>query len=65
MIPLSLLQDNQIDRINQKIAEAPDSSYSIGVVIGNLLPFVVLVILAYLLYSYMKNKPQDENPLED
>ena len=46
MVPL---QQN-ISEIQEKIANAPDNS------IGSLLPFVVLVILGYLLYSYMKIK---------
>lgn len=36
--------------------EAPDSAYEIGVVIGTYLPFVVLVIVAYLLYYYSKKR---------
>ena len=52
MIPL--LQN--ISEIQEKIANAPDNSYARGVLIGSLLPFVVLVILGYLLYSYMKIK---------
>ena len=52
MIPL---QQN-ISEIQEKIANAPDNSYAMGVLIGSLLPFVVLVILGYLLYSYMKIK---------
>ena len=51
------LQQN-IAEIQEKIANAPDNSYAIGVLIGSLLPFVVLVILGYLLYSYYKNKNQ-------
>ena len=39
----------QVD-IEEKIKEAPDSGYEIGVVIGTYLPFVALVGIAYLLY---------------
>lgn len=49
-----------IDEINQKIKEAPDASYKIGVLIGDLLPFTVLVILAYLMYSYAKRHKEHE-----
>ncbi|HLV13589.1 MAG TPA: hypothetical protein VKY41_00285 [Xanthomarina sp.] len=42
--------------INEKIKNAPDSSYEIGVLIGTLLPFVFLVTIAYLLYRYNKNR---------
>ena len=50
-----LLQQN-ISEIQEKIANAPDNSYAMGVLIGSLLPFVVLGILGFLLYSYMKIK---------
>jgi Na+/melibiose symporter-like transporter len=50
---ISLLQE--VD-INEKIKNAPDNSYEIGVFIGSLLPFVTLVIIAYLLFRYNKNR---------
>lgn len=46
--------------IEEKLKEAPDSSYSIGVFIGTLLPFVVLVIIAYAIFRYNKNRIKDE-----
>jgi len=54
---ISLLQE--ID-INKKIKEAPDSSYEIGVFIGSLLPFVTLVIIAYAIYRYNKNRANND-----
>ena len=54
MIPL---QQN-IEQMQEKIAHAPDSGYAIGILIGSLLPFAVLAILGYLLFSYYKNKKQ-------
>ena len=54
MIPL---QQN-IEQIQEKIAHAPDSGYAFGILIGSLLPFAVLAILGYLLFSYYKNKNQ-------
>ncbi|WP_417872341.1 hypothetical protein [Xanthomarina gelatinilytica] len=54
---ISLLQE--ID-INEKIKEAPDSSYEIGVFIGSLLPFVTLVIIAYAIYRYNKNRENND-----
>jgi len=53
MVLISLLQDVNI---NEKINDAPDASYKIGVFIGTLLPFVVLVTIAFLIYRYNKNK---------
>ncbi|WP_282042042.1 hypothetical protein [Winogradskyella flava] len=54
---ITLLQEVNIDK---KLEEAPDSNYGIGVFIGTLLPFVVLVILAYVIYRYNKNRYKDE-----
>lgn len=54
---ISLLQE--VD-INEKIKEAPDNSYEIGVFIGSMLPFVVLVIIAYMIYRYNKNRINKE-----
>ncbi len=42
--------------IGEKLKAAPDNSYGIGVFIGTLLPFVVLVIVAYAIYRYNKNR---------
>ncbi|WP_199240633.1 hypothetical protein KFZ70_04820 [Tamlana fucoidanivorans] len=42
--------------IEEKIKNAPDKAYEIGVFIGSMLPFVVLVTLAYLLYRYNKKR---------
>ena len=42
--------------IEQKLKDAPDNSYEIGVFIGSLVPFIVLVILAYIMFRYYKNK---------
>lgn len=42
--------------IEEKIKNAPDKSYEIGVFIGAMLPFIVLVLLAYALYRYNKKR---------
>ncbi|MDN3491459.1 hypothetical protein [Winogradskyella bathintestinalis] len=52
----SIFQNVNID---EKIKNAPDSSYGIGVFIGTLLPFVVLVIIAFTIYRYNKNRNKD------
>ena len=59
MIPLLNLIV-QVD-IKEKIENAPDSSYEIGVLIGTYLPFVLLVILAYIIYYRMKNRKDLED----
>jgi hypothetical protein len=50
---LTILQSVDIEK---KLKDAPDSQYEIGVFIGSMLPFVVLVIIAYAIYRYNKNK---------
>lgn len=57
MIPLPLLQNVDVAK---KIAQAPDKSYEIGVVIGSYLPFVVLVGFAYWMYYRAKKRDQNQ-----
>ena len=45
----------QVD-IEEKMKNAPDKGYEIGVVIGTYLPFVVLVVIAYLMFNRFKNR---------
>ncbi|WP_171032437.1 hypothetical protein [Winogradskyella algicola] len=54
---VSLLQEVNIE---EKLKNAPDDNYSIGVFIGSMIPFVVLVIIAYLVYRYNKKRVKDE-----
>ena len=56
----TLLTAFQQVNIEEKIKNAPDKSYEIGVFIGSLLPFVVLVVLAYALYRYNKKRINKE-----
>jgi hypothetical protein len=57
MILSGLTQDVNIE---EKINNAPDNGYEIGVFIGSMLPFVVLVIVAYLIYRYNKKRINKE-----
>ena len=50
-----LLQKVNID---EKIKNAPNDGYQIGVLIGSYLPFVILVLLAYLTYTRAKNRKE-------
>ena len=50
---IGLLQ--QVD-IEEKMKNAPDSGYEIGVVIGTYLPFVLLAGVAYFVYHKAKNR---------
>jgi hypothetical protein len=45
----------QVD-IEEKMQNAPDKGYEIGVVIGTYLPFVILVVIAYLMFNRFKKK---------
>jgi len=53
MVLISLIQDINIE---EKIKNAPNSNYEIGVFIGSMIPFVVLVALAYWMYRYNKKR---------
>lgn len=57
MLLSTLIQDINIE---DKIKNAPDSNYEIGVFIGSMLPFVILVVLAYWMYRYNKNRINKE-----
>ena len=56
LLLITLLQQTNID---EKIKNAPDNGYMIGVWIGYILPFVVFAGLAWFLYRKAK-KRQDE-----
>lgn len=51
----------QVEHIQKKLEEAPDDSYQIGIIIGTFLPFVILVIIAYVLFYYFKKKNDASN----
>lgn len=53
---LPLLQVN----VEEKLKNAPDNGYQIGVIIGSYLPFVVLVGLAYWMYYRAKKRDKKE-----
>lgn len=55
---ISLLQNVNI---KEKMNNAPDKNYEIGVVIGTYLPFLILVIIAYVTYFYLKKKEQNKS----
>ena len=57
MLLLSFIQNVDIE---EKMNNAPDSNYEIGVFIGSMLPFLTLVIIAFLIYRYNKAKINKE-----
>ena len=59
MVSLIILLQ-QVD-IEEKINNAPDSGYSMGVFIGSMLPFILLVVLAYLIFRYNKKRANRDN----
>ena len=42
--------------VEQKLENAPDGQYQIGVLIGSFIPFIVLVGIAYAIYYRAKKK---------
>ena len=44
--------------IEEKIKNAPNEGYQIGVLIGSYIPFVILVLLAYWTYKRDKNRKE-------
>ncbi len=52
----SLILALQQVNIEEKMDNAPDRGYEIGVVIGTYLPFVALVLIAYYVFYKAKNR---------
>jgi hypothetical protein len=52
---IALLQGVNIE---EKIKNAPNESYQIGVLIGSYIPFVILVLLAYWTYNRARNRKE-------
>ena len=50
----------QVD-VEQKLKDAPNDSYAIGVFIGEMLPFVILIGIAYFVYYQAKKKQNRGN----
>ncbi len=48
MLLITLVQDSS----------AYDAGYNVGYTIGRYLPFVILVVIAFFLFRYFKNKPK-------
>ncbi len=62
MISTILFLQGKTDVIAEKMKNAPDKGYEIGVVIGTYLPFIFLVALAY--YTYYRFKRNEKNKPE-
>lgn len=53
---IALVQEVNIE---EKLKNATDGSYQIGVLIGSFIPFVVLVGLAYWMYASAKKRDKN------
>lgn len=60
MLPNLILLFQQIN-VEEKLKNAPDNGYEIGIVIGTYLPFVLLALLAYFVYYKAKNRKDLED----
>lgn len=49
----------QVD-VDQKLKTAPDGHYAVGVFIGEMLPFVILIGLAYFIF-YLARKRRNKD----
>ena len=47
--------------VEEKVKNAPDTGYEIGLVIGTYLPFILLAALAYFIYYKAKNRKDLED----
>lgn len=47
--------------VEEKLKNAPDTGYEIGLVIGTYLPFILLAALAYFIYYKAKNRKDLED----
>ncbi len=55
---VAFIQLFQKINIEEKIKNAPNNGYEIGVLIGSYLPFAFLVVLAYWTYNRFKNRKE-------
>ncbi|WP_396173035.1 hypothetical protein [Flavobacterium sp.] len=46
--------------IEEKLKNAPDEGYQIGVVIGSFIPFVLLIGIAYWMYYAAKKRGKNQ-----
>ncbi|UPQ80729.1 hypothetical protein M0M57_07785 [Flavobacterium azooxidireducens] len=56
----SLLFLVQAANLEDKLKNAPDDSYQIGLIIGSFVPFIALVAIAY--WMYYAAKKRENNP---
>jgi hypothetical protein len=54
---LLILLQQQVN-IEEKIKNAPNNGYEIGVLIGSYIPFAILVLLAYWTYNRARKRKE-------
>lgn len=47
--------------VEEKLKDAPDSNYAIGVFIGEMLPFIILIALAYFFFYWAKKRRKNNS----
>lgn len=61
MLQQFIILQQATEQIKEKIANAPDKGYEIGIAIGTFLPFVLLIAVAYWFYRAAKNRKDLED----
>lgn len=56
LFQIILIAQQSTEKIKEKMEQAPNDSYEIGVVIGTYLPFVLFIVFAYVVYYFAKNR---------
>jgi len=47
--------------VAEKLNDAPNNNYAIGVFIGEMLPFIILIALAYFFFYWAKKKRKNNS----
>ena len=58
LFQLILIGQQSAEKIKEKMENAPNDNYELGVVIGTYLPFVLFIVFAYVVY-YLAKKRKD------
>ena len=56
LFQIILIAQQSPELIKEKMENAPNDNYEIGIVIGTYLPFVLFIIFAYVVYYLAKNR---------
>jgi hypothetical protein len=56
MLPNFLFLQQSVEQIKDKIENAPDKGYEIGIAIGTFIPLILFMLFAYWLYYKAKNR---------